>query len=214
MLSDTFRHQGLRKKLIEELRDKGIKDDKVLESMIKLPRHYFMDKAFLEFAYSDKAFPIEAGQTISQPYTVAYQSQLLSIDKGMKVLEIGTGSGYQACILEKMGAKVYSIERQKVLFDRTKKLLSIMGSNVKLFYGDGFKGLPPFAPFDRMLITCGAPRIPMELMSQLKAGGILVVPVGGSTVQTMTTVIKKADGQHEIIEWDKFRFVPMLEDKT
>lgn len=211
---DSFRHQGLRRKLVEQLRVKGIKDEKVLEAMYKVPRHLYMDNAFLEFAYQDKAFPIEAGQTISQPYTVAYQTQLLNIEKGQKILEIGTGSGYQSCILEKMGAKVFSIERQKVLFEKTKKLLSDLGSHIKVFYGDGFKGLPPFAPFDNILITCGAPSIPLELLKQIKTGGIMVAPVGSLKEQTMTIILKKDDFSHEVIELDKFIFVPMLKDKV
>lgn len=211
---DSYRHQGLRQKLIAQIREKGIKDENVLEAIYKVPRHFFMDNAFLEYAYQDKAFPIEAGQTISQPYTVAYQTQLLGLEKGQKVLEIGTGSGYQSCILEKMGVRVFTIERQKVLFERTKKLLTEMGSKIKTFYGDGFKGLPAFAPFDKILITCGAPSIPFDLLKQLKAGGIMVVPVGGLKQQVMTTVMKKDETNHEIIELDKFIFVPMLKDKA
>jgi protein-L-isoaspartate(D-aspartate) O-methyltransferase len=213
-MEDSFRHQGLRRKLVEEIRKKGIKDDRVLNALAEVPRHFFMDKAFLEFAYQDKAFPIEAGQTISQPYTVAYQTQLLGIEKGQKVLEIGTGSGYQTCILEKTGAKVFSVERQKSLFDKTKKLLNEMGFHAKLFYGDGFKGLTAFAPFDKILITCGVGAVPTEVVKQLKPGGIMVAPIGSLNEQTMTIVIKKNDTHHEIIELDKFRFVPMLENKV
>jgi protein-L-isoaspartate(D-aspartate) O-methyltransferase len=213
-LEDSFRHQGLRKKLVEEIKKKGIRDERVLNAIAAVPRHFFMDKAFLEYAYQDKAFPIEAGQTISQPYTVAYQTQLLGIEKGQKVMEIGTGSGYQTCILSQLNAKVFSIERQKMLFDKTKKLLSDMGYQAKLFYGDGFRGLPAFAPFDKILITCGASAIPSEILKQLKPGGIMVVPVGSLSEQTMTIVIKKDDETHEIIELDKFRFVPMLENKV
>lgn len=213
-LEDTFRHQGLRRNLVNEIRKKGMDDEKVLAAIMDVPRHYFMDKAFLEFAYEDKAFPIDSGQTISQPYTVAYQTSHLLLEKGMKVLEIGTGSGYQACVLEKLGAKVYTIERHKSLFDKTRKLLEKMNSTVKCFYGDGFKGLPAFAPFDRILITCGAPSVPYGLLSQLKPGGIMVVPVGASSVQTMTIIIKKDDENHEIVELDKFKFVPMLQNKA
>lgn len=212
-MEDTFRHQGLRKKLVEEVKKKGIKDEKVLMAIGNVPRHYFMEKAFLEYAYQDKAFPIESGQTISQPFTVAYQTELLLIEKGQKVLEIGTGSGYQTCVLCEIGAKVFSIERHKALFDKTKKLITQLGYNAKLFFGDGFKGLPTFAPFDRILITCGAPYIPLELLSQLKSGGLMVVPVGLNE-QTMTIVMKKNDKDHEIIELDKFKFVPMLEKKV
>jgi protein-L-isoaspartate(D-aspartate) O-methyltransferase len=167
MIVDTFRHQGMRRRLVDELRKKGINNELVLQAIADVPRHLFMDNAFLEFAYADKAFPIEAGQTISQPYTVAYQSQLLLLEKGMKVLEIGTGSGYQTSVLYKMGAKVYSIERHKVLNNKAVALLQELNYNVKLFYGDGFKGLPSFAPFDRILITCGARIVPPELVKQL-----------------------------------------------
>ncbi|MEP7169351.1 MAG: protein-L-isoaspartate(D-aspartate) O-methyltransferase [Bacteroidota bacterium] len=213
-MEDTFKHQGLRRQLVEEVRKKGINDVKVLNAIAAVPRHYFMEKAFLEFAYQDKAFPIESGQTISQPYTVAYQTQLLGIEKGQKVLEIGTGSGYQTCILCELNARVFSIERQKLLFDKTKILLSGMGYQAKLFYGDGFKGLPAFAPFDKILITCGAAAVPQEILKQLKPGGIMVAPIGSLTEQVMTIVIKKDNDRHEIIELDKFRFVPMLENKV
>ncbi|MBK6640478.1 MAG: protein-L-isoaspartate(D-aspartate) O-methyltransferase [Bacteroidetes bacterium] len=211
---DTFRHQGMRKRLVDELRSKGINNELVLQAIADVPRHLFMDNAFLEFAYQDKAFPIEAGQTISQPYTVAYQSQLLLLEKGMKVLEIGTGSGYQTSILYKMGAKVYSIERHKVLNNKAVSLLQELNYNVKLFYGDGFKGLPSFAPFDRILITCGARIVPPELVKQLVIGGILVLPLGPENEQVMTTVIKKDADSCEMMSFDKFKFVPMLENKA
>ncbi|MBK9425642.1 MAG: protein-L-isoaspartate(D-aspartate) O-methyltransferase [Bacteroidetes bacterium] len=211
---DTFRHQGMRKRLVDELRSKGINNELVLQAIADVPRHLFMDNAFLEFAYQDKAFPIEAGQTISQPYTVAYQSQLLLLEKGMKVLEIGTGSGYQTSILYKMGAKVYSIERHKVLNNKAVTLLQELNYNVKLFYGDGFKGLPSFAPFDRILITCGARIVPPELVKQLVIGGILVLPLGPENEQVMTTVIKKDADSYEMMSFDKFKFVPMLENKA
>lgn len=213
-MEDSFKHQGLRRKLVEEIKKKGIKDEKVLNAIGKIPRHLFMDKAFLEFAYQDKAFPIEAGQTISQPYTVAYQTEHLLLEKGQKVLEIGTGSGYQTCVLCEMGVKVFSIERQKTLFERTKKMFESFGYHAKLFYGDGFKGLPSFAPFDKIIITCGAPYIPNELINQLKPGGFMLVPVGSLQEQIMTIVIKKDATNHEIIELDKFKFVPMLENKA
>ncbi len=214
MIVDTFRHQGMRKRLVDELRSKGINNELVLQAIADVPRHLFMDNAFLEFAYQDKAFPIEAGQTISQPYTVAYQSQLLLLEKGMKVLEIGTGSGYQTSILYKMGAKVYSIERHKVLNNKAVSLLQELNYNVKLFYGDGFKGLPSFAPFDRILITCGARIVPPELVKQLVIGGILVLPLGPENEQVMTTVIKKDADSYEMMSFDKFKFVPMLENKA
>ncbi len=214
MIEDNFRQQGMRRKLVDEIRRKGITNDQVLNAVGEVPRHLFLDKAFLEFAYQDKALPIEAGQTISQPYTVAYQSQLLLLEKGMKVLEIGTGSGYQTSILFKLGVKVYSIERHKVLFSKTQVLLNSLNYNVKLFYGDGFKGLPAFAPFDRIIITCGVGEIPAELVKQLKTGGVMVLPLGPDKEQVMTTVIKKNDQQTEVISLEKFRFVPMLENKA
>lgn len=215
MLQDTFRHQGLRRQLVEEIKAKGITNPRVLEAIGRVPRHLFMDNAFLEFAYQDKAFPIDCDQTISQPYTVAYQTQLLDPQKGERILEIGTGSGYQASVLAETGAKVFSIERHRRLFESTKKRLeSLNYLNIKCFYGDGFKGLPAYAPFDKILITCGAPEIPMMLIDQLKTGGIMVVPVGATPVQVMTTVLKKPQGELEIIELDKFRFVPMLGEKA
>ena len=214
MIIDSFRHQGLRKKLVESLREKGISSALVLDAIGKVPRHLFMDNAFLEFAYIDKAFPIDCGQTISQPYTVAYQTQLLLLNKGERVLEIGTGSGYQASVLHECGAKVYSIERHKGLFESTKKRINELEYNIKTFFGDGFKGLPSFAPFDKILITCGAPQIPDALVAQLKPGGVMVVPVGSLSEQVMTTVLKRNEQEKEIIELDKFRFVPMLGEKS
>ena len=172
-----------------------------------------IDAAFVVQAYSDHAFRIGAGQTISQPYTVAYQSSLLDVKKGDKVLEIGTGSGYQSCVLHEMGAKVFSIERQKELFDKVKELLPVLGYNAKLFYGDGYKGLPAFAPFDRIIVTAAAPTIPGELIKQLKAGGKLVVPVGAGHVQVMTVVLKTSDTEYETHEFNPFRFVPMLSER-
>lgn len=214
MIEDNFRHQGMRKKLVEEIRLKGISNELVLKAIGEVPRHLFLDKAFLEYAYQDKALPIAAGQTISQPYTVAYQSQLLLLEKGMKVLEIGTGSGYQTSVLFKLGVKVYTIERHKVLHSQTQQLLNELNYNVKQFYGDGFKGLPAFAPFDRILITCGVGEIPVELIKQLKNGGILVLPLGPENEQVMTTVLKKDEHHTEVISLEKFRFVPMLENKA
>ena len=211
---DTYRHQGLRNQLIRSIQKKGICDPAILSAMEKVPRHFFFDSSFLEYAYEDQPFPIGAGQTISQPFTVAFQSTLLNISKGDKVLEIGTGSGYQACILAELGAKVFSIERQKTLYDKTRSLLSDMGyQRIKLFYGNGYKGLPSFAPFDRVLVTAAAPYIPEPLIRQMKPGGILVIPVG-EDVQIMTTIYKISETETRKQEHGNFRFVPMLEDKA
>lgn len=212
-LVDTFRHKGLRKKLVDLIRSKGIRDERVLSAIETLPRHFFFDSGFLEFAYEDKAFPIGEGQTISQPYTVAFQSELLDVRKGDKVLEIGTGSGYQAGILFHMGAKVYSVERQKPLFVKAKEMLPKIGCLVKVYFGDGFNGLPAFAPFDRILVTAGAPYIPQLLIDQLKPGGKMVIPVNEGDNQIMTLVVKKEDGTLDITEHGFFKFVPLLGDK-
>jgi len=213
MMKDDFKTQGMRRKLIYIVREKGITDERVLDAMMKVPRHLFMDADFLKQSYEDAAFKIGSGQTISQPYTVAYQTSLLDVHRGDKVLEIGTGSGYQTCVLLELGAKVYSIERQKELFDKTRSFLPSINYNPKLFYGDGYKGLPAFAPFDKILVTCGAPFIPQDLLGQLKVGGILVIPVGAGKLQVMTTVLKISDHDYETHELDHFSFVPMLEDK-
>ena len=210
---DSFRHKGMRKVLVRELEKKGISDTAVLKAIEKVPRHLFLDTTFLEMAYKDQAFPIGAGQTISQPYTVAYQSQLLNIQKGEKVLEVGTGSGYQTCILLELGAKVFTIERQKTLFDKTKELLPQLDYAAKFFYGDGYKGLPSFAPFDKIIVTAGAPFIPEDLITQLKIGGLMVIPIGVQS-QVMTTVLKTTATSHETIELEKFRFVPLLGNKA
>jgi protein-L-isoaspartate(D-aspartate) O-methyltransferase len=212
---DSYRHKGLRKKLVETIRGKGVKDENVLMAIEKVPRHFFMDSSFLDFAYEDKAFPIGAGQTISQPYTVARMTELLQLKKGEKVLEVGTGSGYQACVLSAMGVKVYTIERQKSLYDKTKLFLPSIGfGTIKQFYGDGYKGLPTFGPFDKIIVTCGAPYIPDALVSQLKIGGIMVIPVGEGAVQIMQTVIRLTELDKEITSHGSFRFVPMLEDRN
>jgi protein-L-isoaspartate(D-aspartate) O-methyltransferase len=214
MEKESYRHKGLRKKLIDGLREKGISDPKVLEAMNRVPRHLFMDSSFLEFAYQDKAFPIGSGQTISQPYTVAVQTELLKVTPGLKVLEIGTGSGYQACVLLELDVKVYTIERQKNLFEKTRAFLPTIGYAPKMFLGDGYKGLPPYAPFDRILITAAAPEVPQALLDQLKPGGMLVVPVGPSDgVQVMRSFIKLQDGSLITADHGIFRFVPMLEKK-
>ncbi|GAB4381733.1 MAG: protein-L-isoaspartate(D-aspartate) O-methyltransferase [Salibacteraceae bacterium] len=212
-MNDGFREQGLRKILISELREKGIENEDVLEAMMRVPRHLFcFDSVFLHLAYADQAFPIGAGQTISQPYTVAFQTSLLKPKKRLKVLEIGTGSGYQCAVLCEMGMKVYSIERQKSLFDRTSALLERLNYKARCFYGDGYKGKPAFAPYDRILITCGAPRVPQALLDQLKVGGRMVVPVDVEKgVQKMLAIDKVADDQYETSEHGRFQFVPMLE---
>ena len=212
--TDTFRHKGLRKKLIDLLRTKGITDENVLSAMNTIPRHYFFDSSFLEFAYEDKAFPIGSGQTISQPYTVAFQSELLRVEKGMRILEVGTGSGYQASILAEMGARVYTIERQKLLYDTLKTLDPPLNYRIRLFYGDGYAGLPAHAPFDRILITAAAPYIPEALVNQLAQGGILVAPVGKGDSQIMTRVLKISETEIKTETHGTFRFVPMLTDKA
>ncbi len=213
-LTDTYLHKGLRTKLVKELIEKGISDKNVLAALEKLPRHYFFNTAFAKFAYEDKAFPIAAGQTISQPYTVAFQSQLLELKKGEKVLEIGTGSGYQTCILMEMGAKIFSIERQKELFDKTKNLLSQIGYSPKMFYGDGYKGLESYAPFDKILVTAGAPFIPEPLKQQLKIGGRLIIPVGEGDTQEMILIERVSESEFRQTPHGMFRFVPLLAEKN
>jgi protein-L-isoaspartate(D-aspartate) O-methyltransferase len=187
-------------------------DEGVLNAINKIPRHLFLDSSFLEFAYQDKPFPIGSGQTISQPYTVAFQTELCEIEPGQKVLEIGTGSGYQACVLEELGARVFTVERQKKLYTRTKKFLAELGYKAKVFYGDGYKGLPAFAPFDRILITAGAPELPDALGKQLKTGGMIIVPLGRGDIQMMARFIKKEDGTLQKEDHGTFRFVPLLKN--
>ncbi len=213
-MADSYKHQGLRKALVNEIRQKGIMDTGVLKAIEKVPRHVFFDNAFLDFAYQDKAFPIGAGQTISQPYTVAFQSQLLNVVKGEKVLEVGTGSGYQTCVLLELGAKVYTIERQKLLYTRSKGFLPRLGYSPKFFYGDGYQGLPQFAPFDKVLVTAGAPYAPEALLQQLRPGGLMVVPIGEGDIQVMTVYLKIADNQYDKTEFGEFRFVPLLSEKS
>jgi protein-L-isoaspartate(D-aspartate) O-methyltransferase len=212
---DTYRHKGLRKKLVELLRQKGISDENVLEAIMAIPRHYFLDSAFDEIAYEDRAFPIQEGQTISQPYTVAYQSQLLQIKPFDKVLEIGTGSIYQATVLAEMGATVYTIERQKKLYEKSKLfVLKSKYPNIKFFYGDGYEGLPTYAPFDKVIITAAAPFIPPKLIEQLKPGGKMVIPVDEGEHQRMLRLTKNADGSYSEEAFDNFSFVPMLSGKN
>lgn len=212
-LIDTYRHQGLRKKLTESLRLKGIRDENVLKAINSVPRHFFFDSSFLEFAYEDKAFPIGSGQTISQPYTVAFQSELLKVEPTMRILEIGTGSGYQACILADMGARVFTIERQKLLYDKAKHILPSLSFRIRTFYGDGYKGLPAHAPFDRIIITAAAPSIPEALLVQLRVGGIMVIPVGDE-VQIMYRLIRVSETEVRSEQHGTFRFVPMLADRA
>ena len=213
-MKDTTKHLGLRNQLVTILKEKGIIDKNVLEAINKIPRHLFLNSSFADYAYQDKAFPIGAGQTISQPYTVAFQSQLLEVKKDHKILEIGTGSGYQTAVLCLMGAKVYSVERQNELFKQTSILLPKLGIRPKhLSFGDGYKGLPNHAPFDSIIVTAGAPIIPQALMAQLKIGGRLVIPVGEEN-QIMTLLIRKNETQFEKHEFGDFKFVPLLENKN
>jgi protein-L-isoaspartate(D-aspartate) O-methyltransferase len=209
-LEDSYRHKGQRKELVKTIRKKGIKDEAVLEAINTLPRHFFFDSALDSHAYEDKAFPIGEGQTISQPYTVAFQTELLQIKPGDKVLEIGTGSGYQGAILHLLGAEVYTIEYQKKLYDRTKKFLAKLGIHLHFYFGDGSKGLPEKSPFDKILVTAGAPIVPQSLLKQLKIGGILVIPVGDKNTQKMMRLTKKSETKIVQEEFDNFAFVPLL----
>ena len=211
---DTYRHKGLRKKLIDSIRDKGITDENVLEAMMNIPRHYFLDTALEHIAYQDRAFPIGEGQTISQPYTVAYQTQLLEVKPYEKILEIGTGSAYQAMVLAEMGASVFTIERQKKLYEQNKSfILKSKYPNIKFFYGDGFEGLPTYAPFDKIIITAAAPFIPPKLIEQLKTGGKMVIPLDDNGVQKMMRITKNEDGTLEEETFSNFSFVPMLKGR-
>lgn len=209
--SDNYRHKGLRKNLVEGLRSKGIRDAKILEAIGSIPRHFFLDQAFADWAYKDVAFPIDADQTISQPYTVAMQTHLLDIQPRDKVLEVGTGSGYQACVLSFLGAKVYTIERQEKLYQKTADFLPEIGfGSIRTLFGDGYKGAPRFAPFDKILITAGAPYIPEALVEQLKEGGYLVVPLGDGEVQEMIRIKKLEGGKLKQEKFGSYRFVPLL----
>jgi protein-L-isoaspartate(D-aspartate) O-methyltransferase len=211
---DNYREKGARKRLVDILTKKGIEDEGVLKAIGKVPRHFFFDETFWNQAYKDIAFPIGEGQTISQPYTVAYQTQLLHIHKGDKVLEIGTGCGYQTCILMELGAKVYTIERQEKLYERTIQVLPYMGYKPKFFLGDGSKGIAAHAPYDKIIVTAGAPTVPDMLLKQLNIGGILVIPVGDEETQKMVTVLKVGEHDYEKVTLDTFRFVPLVGDKA
>ena len=211
---DTYRHKGLRKKLVDSIREKGITDENVLEAMMSIPRHFFLDTALQDIAYEDRAFPIAEGQTISQPYTVAYQTQLLQVKQYDKVLEIGTGSVYQATVLAEMGAQVFTIERQKKLFEKNKNFVfKTKYPNIKFFYGDGFEGLPTYAAFDKIVITAAAPIIPPKLIEQLRIGGKMVIPVDEGKYQRMLRITKTDDGYEEE-SFENFSFVPMLKGKN
>lgn len=217
---DEYLFQGKRKRLVEKLREKGIKNENILKAIEKIPRHLFFDTttarpALLDHAYSDKAMPIGAGQTISHPYTVAFQTEKLELTSGDKVLEIGTGCGYQTAVLLEMGVKVYSIERQKSLFDKAKLFLPYIGyTTAKLIFGDGYKGLPQFAPFDKIIVTAGAPYIPNDLLVQLKVGGIMVIPIGDGENQEMNILKKTSSSAFEKQVVGQFKFVPLLQNKT
>ncbi|HEA28704.1 MAG TPA: protein-L-isoaspartate(D-aspartate) O-methyltransferase [Leeuwenhoekiella sp.] len=214
-MKDTTRHQGKRRLLAKIVADKGITDEAILDAIRKIPRHWFMDSSFEDHAYQDKAFPIAADQTISQPYTVAFQTELLGVKKGDMILEIGTGSGYQTAVLCELGAKVYSIERQQTLFKKTKNFLNKLGYRPKrLTFGDGYLGMPDYGPFDGIIVTAGAPYIPKALLRQLKVGGRLIIPVGEGGTQIMTQIARTAPRKFEKKEYGDFRFVPLLEDKN
>lgn len=216
---DEYLYQGKRKRLVEQLKEKGITNQAVLNTILKIPRHLFFDQsterpALLDHAYSDKALKIGAGQTISHPFTVAFQTEKLNVIKGDKVLEIGTGCGYQTAVLLEMGAKVYTIERQKELFDKTKVFLPLLGyKGARLVYGDGYKGLPHYAPFDKIIVTAAAPYIPQDLLAQLKIGGIMVIPLGEGEEQIMNVIVKKSGTEFDKQAFGKFKFVPMLQNK-
>lgn len=212
-MEDTYLHKGLRKKLVENLKNKGIIDERVLKAIETIPRHLFIDSSFVKYAYNDQSFPIGYGQTISQPYTVAFQTQLLDVQKNEKILEIGTGSGYQAAVLMEMGAKVYSIERNKALYLKAKALLNKLGYNPYLFYGDGFEGLPTYAPFDKIIVTAALNEIPNTLLMQLKINGKLVAPVGDENSQKMILIIKEGQNKYLKSEHGFFTFVPFIRGK-
>lgn len=213
-MQDSFKYKGMRRQLVRELKDKGIQDKRVLNAFEAIPRHFFLDNAFAEQAYTNMPFQIGSGQTISHPYTVAFQTELLDIKKGDKILEIGSGSGFQTCMLCEMGAKVYSIERHKELHMKAKLMIRKLNYTARMSFGDGYKGLPTFAPFDKIIITCGAPNIPQDLMDQLKIDGIMIIPVGEGDKQQMKRITKTSESDYEIEDLGVFSFVPMLEDKV
>jgi protein-L-isoaspartate(D-aspartate) O-methyltransferase len=209
-MEDSYKHRGLRRRLVQTVRQKGIKDENILAALSRVPRHFFFENAFLEHAYQDKAFPIGEGQTISQPYTVAFQTELLALNSGDKILEIGTGSGYQACILLELGVKVYTIEFNKVLYERTKKFLPLMVYKPIFKYGDGSQGWPLHAPYDGIVVTAGAPVVPEALKEQLSLGGKLVIPVGNNERQQMLRITRLSENEFKTEEFDYFAFVPLL----
>ncbi len=213
-MEDNFRHKGLRRILVDELREKGITDENVLQAIGTVPRHLFMESGFINFSYRDKAFPIGAGQTISQPYTVAFQTSLLEVNRHDKILEIGTGSGYQTAVLLELGANVLTIERQRELFLKAQSFLPSLGYRAQFYYGDGYAGLPVYALFDKILITAAAPEIPAALLKQLKVGGRLVVPVGDNDSQTMSLVIRTGEDDFKTTQHGSFQFVPLLPGKA
>lgn len=207
---DTFQHKGLRRKLVEIVRNKGIRDERILEAIGTIPRHMFMDSGFIHFSYKDQAFPIGGGQTISQPYTVAFQTELLDVRPLHRVLEIGTGSGYQAAVLLELGASVYTIERQRKLFLKAQATLGELGYKAHFFFGDGYQGKPAYAPYDRILVTAGAREVPEPLLQQLKIGGIMVLPLGGGTTQQMVRIVRQGEDRFDRTEHGSFAFVPLL----
>ncbi len=213
-MEESYQYKGLRKKLVEIIRNKGINDERVLTAIGNVPRHQFMDSSFLKFSYADQAFPISSGQTISQPYTVAFQTQLLDVKPMEKVLEIGTGSGYQAAVLVELGARVFTVERHKELHLQSQALLNKLNYKARFFYGDGYEGLPAFAPFDKILITAAAPEIPVKLIDQLRAGGIMVMPLGERNGQSMVRIIKEDGNNYSLTKHGTFIFVPMLKGKN
>ncbi|OWY25116.1 protein-L-isoaspartate(D-aspartate) O-methyltransferase [Sphingobacteriales bacterium UPWRP_1] len=214
LLEDNYKHIGMRRKLLRELAQEGITDRRVLDAMFVVPRHLFFEKAFVEKAYENNAFPIGEGQTISQPYTVAYQTQLLNVQATDKVLEIGTGSGYQACVLAEMGARVITIERNHKLFEKARQLIAQLGyQNITVVFGDGYEGAPVYAPFDKILVTAAAPQVPPKLFEQLKTGGVMVIPVGNDDSQNMLKITKLSETDYKEETGPMFKFVPMLKGK-